>query len=339
MKKKYIWKNYKLISLLIVLFFLIGCNVSTQKPTPENDKKESPKPPETLSKLEEDILTVMYDLDSVTALEKAIQKQKDIESKEDTSMEVASTSSGQGQQDGQKQSQSSGEEEKKKEEEKQKKIEEEIDLEGLIKETEIIIPLLDANEAKGSFAENPTPPNDINKVWNKISDSVKEVHKKWNVLESNLTSVNVPNSKSEEFEDILNNLTLSVMSKNRLNSLKLANELTRITTDFRSYYNGVADHSIYSMYYNIRGSILAAASDDYTTAIKHLNEASNSGAALRQDLINQNSQDVLQKFELSIEDLKKSLESKNFILSQIKAPIVINNIKLIEDEFKTIKKQ
>jgi len=221
--------------------------------------------------------------------------------------------------------------------EEKSKPEQKINVQEFIKENKIIIPLLDANEVKGSFAESSTPPSDIDKVWTQISDSVTEVHKKWNVLEAQLTPVNVPRQKAEEFEQILDDLTLSVMNKEKLSSLKLSNELTRITTDFRSYFNGVADHGVYGMYYHIRGSILFAASDNYGGALEHLDEASKIGGALRQDLIKKDSQEILQKFELSIEDLRKQLIDENFALSQIKAPIVIKNIQLMQDVFETQK--
>lgn len=337
MKKVHIRKKYKLISLLLIIFLLIGCDKNSQKPSLENKQNNNPsKLPEILSELEEDVLIIMYDLDSVTALKQAIDRQENIKAEQEINSVSSSEKSNNSNEREPKESQSS-EDEGSSSEENIQKLEEEIDLKGLLKETEIIIPLLDTHKVSGSFTENGTPPNNITKVWNQITDNITEVHRKWNILESNLTLVNVPNVKTEEFENILNNLTLSIMNKEQLNSLMLANELTRITTDFRSYYNQLSNHSVYNMYYHIRGSILSAASDNYTTAIDHLNEANNSGSALKEDLINNDSQNILRKFELSIEDLRKSLENENFILSQIKAPIVIKNIKLIEDELKTQK--
>lgn len=334
MTKKYIWKNYRFISLLLIVFVLVGCGQNAQRPNPEKKEDNPPKVPKVLTELDEEILKVMYDLDSVTGIEEAIKKKKLLETEQaNTSMEVAAQSGGEGQ--GEK-SASSGEQGSSKKEDS-KKIEEKVDLQGLIKESKIIIPLLDASEIKGNFVENPTPPEDIDRVWTQISDSVTNLHKKWNVLEAQLTPVNVPRQKSEEFEQILDNLTLSVMNREKLNSLNLANELTRITTDFRSYFNGAAEHGVYGMYYHIRATILFAASNDYKGAVDHLDEASKLGANVRQDLIKQDSQDILQKFELSIEDLRKQLVDENFTLSQIKAPIVIKNIKLIEEELRTQK--
>ncbi|QUH18752.1 hypothetical protein [Alkaliphilus sp. B6464] len=334
MRRKYIWKNYKFVSLLLIIFVLIGCGRNSQKPNPEKQKHNSPKLPKILRELEDEVLKIMYDLDSVTGIEKAIEKEKLTSTEEmSSSVEAAAQSS---QSNDKKNSKSSKEEEDKKEEGK-KKSEEKVDMQKLIKENKIIIPLLDANDVKGSFAKSPTPPTDITKVWTKINDSVTEVHKKWNVLEAQLIPVNVPLAKAEEFEKILNDLTLSVMNNEKLNSLKLANELTRITTDFRSYFDGAANHGVYGMYYHIRGSILFAASDNYVGALQHLDEASKIASSLRQDLIKQDSQDILQKFELSIEDLRKQLEDENFYLSQIKAPIVIKNIKLMQDVFEAQK--
>lgn len=324
MIKKYILKKYKLTLFLVIIFALMGCNANPQKPNPQENTDNSPKLPKVLTELEDEVLTIMYDLDSVTGIEKAMQE-KAMQEQEMMATETAAKPAEDGQ--GSQESESS-------EKENSEKPEEKIDLPELIKENEIIIPLLDAGEVKGTFAESPNLPKDMDEVWNQISDSVTQVHKKWNVLEAQLTPVNVPKEKSEEFENILDNLTMSIMSKNKLESLKIANELTRITTDFRSYFNGVADHSVYSMYYHIRSSILLAVSNDYKGALEHVEETSKAGGGIRQDLIKKDAQDVLQKFELSIEDLKKQLLAENFSLSQIKAPIVIKNIKLIQDTFK-----
>jgi len=328
MIKKYRIKNSKFMIILLILFVLTGCSRNPERPNPETQDSNSPKLPKILTELDDEVLKIMYDLDSVTGLEKAIQKQELIESEnENASISTAAQSD--------ESNQKSKEEESAPAEEDKKKLEEEVNVQELIKDAKIIMPLLDANEVKGSFVESSTPPTDINQVWTQISDSVTEVHKKWNVLEAQLTPVNVPNQKLEEFEQILDDLTLSVMSREKLNSLKLANELTRITTDFRSYFNGVPTHAVYGMYYHIRGVILFAASNNYEGALLHLDEANKLGASVRQELLKKDSQDILQKFELSIEDLRKQLLDENFYLSQIKAPIVIKNIQLMEDVFES----
>lgn len=326
MIKKHMRKNYKFLSILLIIFVLTGCGRNPQRPNPEHKEDNSLKIPKILTELEDEVLKIMYDVDSVTGIEKALQEQKIISVQ-------ASQSGSEGQGKEQEQKGQSGEKETKPEE----NPEEKVDVQQSIKENKIIIPLLDANEVKGTFAEIPTPPADINEVWTQISDSTTEVHKKWNVLEAQLTPVNVPNQKLEEFEQVLDDLTLSIRDREKLNSLKLANELTRITTDFRSYFNGPANHGVYGMYYHIRGVILFAASNNYTGAIQHLDETSKLAAPVRQDLIKEDSQDILQKFELSIEDLRKQLQTENFYLSQIKAPIVIKNIKLMQDVFETQK--
>lgn len=330
MTKKYRWKNYRLISLLLILFVLIGCGKNPKKPNPKTKEGNSPKLPKVLTELENDVLKTMYDLDSISGIEKAIDKEKLIETekkekeKETSSVETAAKPA----------KNTPPTESKPAKKEEKKKPEEKINMHELIMKNKIIIPLLEASDVKGSFAEGAKPPENIDKVWTKISESVTEVHKKWNALESQLVLGKVPQSKAEDFEKILDDLTLSVMNKDKLNSLKLANDLTRITANFRSYFDGVANHGVYGMYYHIRATILLAASDNYAGAIEHLNETSKIGDSLRQDLIKQKSEEILQKFELSIEDLRKQLINEDFHLSQIKAPIVIKNIKLMEDVFK-----
>jgi len=324
MRKKYIWKNHKFALLLLIIFVLIGCNRNPERPNPQTEEDNSPKLPTILTELEDEVLKIMYDLDSVSGIEKAIEQEK-LSSIANMDSSIATAA---------QESESSGDPASQQtDDEEAPKPEEEVDVQELIKENRIIIPLLDEIDVSGSFAEETTPPTDIDKVWSQISDSVTMVHRKWNVLEAQLTPVNVPRQKSEEFEQALDDLTLSVMSNQKLNSLKIANEITKITADFRSYFDGVTDHGVYGMYYHIRSAILLAASNNYPQAIEHLDETTKIGGAVRQELIKQDSQDILQKFELSIEDLRKQLEDKNFILSQIKAPIVIKNVKLMQDVF------
>ena len=169
----------------------------------------------------------------------------------------------------------------------------------------------------------------------KISDNVMKIHKKWNVLEAQLPKTSL--EKVEEFEEILNDLTISIIDKKRLDGLKQANELTRVIAGLRNYFDGIGNHDVYEMYYHTRGTILSAASDDYAGAINHLNETNKIGDSMRRDLMKKDSEDVLKKFELSTEDLGDQLVDENFQLSQIKAPIVIKNIKLIQDAFETQK--
>ena len=330
MIKRNIFRKHKLIIFLFIVFILAGCNRSPKKP--DFGKKEKiPKLPKVLTELEDETLKVMYDLDSIKGIEKAIEEEKSLQAKETTSMETAAEPFRQAQSDKKKEEKTGG----KKEEEKQTK--ETVGMQELIAENEIIIPLLEAHEVKGTFANSKTPPPDIDTVWDKISDNVMKIHKKWNVLEAQLPAEKTSLEKAEEFEEILNDLTISIIDKKRLDGLKQANELTRVIAGLRNYFDGIGNHDVYEMYYHTRGTILSAASDDYAGAINHLNETNKIGDSMRRDLMKKDSEDVLKKFELSTEDLGDQLVDENFQLSQIKAPIVIKNIKLIQDAFETQK--
>lgn len=321
------YKSCKLILLLFIVFVLVSCNKSPQKPS--TDKKGNlPKLPKVLTELEDEILKTMHDLDSITGIEKAIEKENSLKIKNSAGTETAAKQGGGGSGGGQ--SESGGKEESN-------QTEETVDMQELIVENEIIIPLLEANEVKGNFADKTTPPQNIDMVWNKINDSITEIHRKWNVLEAQLPLGRTSLGRTEDFEKTLNDLTLSVVNEKIFDSLKLANDLTGITADFRGHFDGIGNHDVYKMYYYIRDCILFAASDNYTKAIEQLNETSKMGDSIRQDLIKNDAEDILKKFELSIEDLENQLTDENFYLSRIKAPIVIKNIRLIQDSFETQK--
>ncbi len=333
MIKRNIYKSYKLVLLLFIIFVLIGCKKGSQKPD-IGKKGNIPKLPKALEELEDETLKIMYDLDSVTGIQKAIEEEKALEAKQTASVKAIAIPIGQWQL-----GKNIGEKEQLKiaEGSKSKKTEEKVDMQELITENEIIIPLLEAQEVKGTFAKGKTPPPDIDTVWSKINDNAMKVHKKWNVLEAQLPVEKTSLEKIEEFEKILNDLTISIIDKKRLEGLKQANELTRVTAGLRGYFDGIGNHDVYEMYYHTRGTILSAASDDYAGAINHLNETNKIGDSMRRDLIKKGSEDVLKKFELSTDDLGDQLIDENFQLSQIKAPIVIKNIKLIQDAFETQK--
>ncbi len=331
MKKRNIYKGHKFVLFIFIIFILIGCKKGAQKPD-ISKKANIPKLPKALEELEDETLKIMYDLDSVPGIEKAIEEEKALKAKQSASVKTTAIPIGQwlGKN-------IVGQELKIAKGSKSKQSEEKVDMQELITESEIIIPLLKAQEVKGTFAKSKTPPPDIETVWSKISDNAMEVHKKWNVLEAQLPVEKTSQEKVNEFEKILDDLTISIIDKKRLGGLTQANELTRVTAGLRSYFDGIGNNDVFEMYYHIRGVILSAATDDYAGAINHLNETNKIGDSMRQDLMKKGSKDVLKKFELSTEDLGDQLVDENFQLSQIKAPIVIKNIKLIQDTFKTKK--
>ena len=328
MKKRNIYKSYRLILLLFIIFILIGCKKGSQKPD-ISKKGNIPKLPKVLEELEDETLKIMYDLDSVPGIEKAIEEEKALKAKQTASVKTIAIPIGQWQLG----KNIGGKELKIAKGSKSKQTEEKVDMQELITESEIIIPLLKAQEVKGTFAKSKTPPPDIETVWSKISDNAMNVHKKWNVLEAQLPVEKTSQEKINEFEKILDDLTISIIDKKRLGSLTQANELTRVIAGLRNHFDGMGNSNVFEMYYHVRGVILSAAIDDYAGAINHLNETTKIGDSMRQDLVKKGSKNVLKKFELSTEDLGDQLVDENFQLSQIKAPIVIKNIKLIQDAF------
>jgi len=93
MIKKYRIKNSKFMIILLILFVLTGCSRNPERPNPETQDSNSPKLPKILTELDDEVLKIMYDLDSVTGLEKAIQKQELIESEnENASISTAAQS-------------------------------------------------------------------------------------------------------------------------------------------------------------------------------------------------------------------------------------------------------
>ena len=74
MTKKNMYINYKFILFLLIVSILAGCNKSPQKPDISKNKN-LPKLPKVLTELENEILKIMYDLDSTEGIKKTIEKE------------------------------------------------------------------------------------------------------------------------------------------------------------------------------------------------------------------------------------------------------------------------
>ena len=302
----------KFIALMMIAMLLIGCNSGAKKPKPEEGGNKTPEVPKVLEEMESMILEIMYAVDSIPGVEKSIDEKKKAKQQEQQETEV-----------------------KQKKEEKEQQAKKNIDLEMLIEENAVIIPLLKEVDIDNAVIDVSEPPDNTDKHWFDIGGRVADIHRSWNVLEPQLQEAKVTKTLTEEFENKLDEVTEVIGSKKIEESLLGLNELTRFMADFRSYFKSKVPAEVYKVQFHIREAILYASADDFNKAMESTKKSKELGDTLRPRIIEKKGEDVAHKYQLSIEDLEQQLKHKNFPLTQVKGAIVIKNTTLMVDLFES----
>ncbi len=303
----------KITSLILILIVLIGCSPSSQKPSQQGDSdSKTPEVPKVLEEMEIKLLEVMYAIDSMPGIEKSIEEKQKAKQEEEEETEVD-----------------------QKKEEKEEAASKGIDLEMLVEENAVIIPLLKEVEIESTVIDIMQPPDNTDKHWYDINGTVSDIHRSWNVLEPQLQEVKVSKSLTEEFESHLDDTTDIIATKNIEESLMGLNLLTSYMADFRSYFKAKVPGEVYKAQYLIRETVLFASVDEFDKAMASTNKAKELGDGLRPRIIEMKGEDVAHKYQLSIEDLQQQLKNSNFPLTKVKGAIVVKNTVLMVDLFES----
>lgn len=308
---------------LIIAILITACNANPQKPQQQENKNKPPHVPTVLEEMESEILKTMYDIDAIEGIEIAIEDAKKAEnpnSQQSANVEVNT--------EGQLEPKINLQQPQKEASEKQPNVKKAVEAK------QKIIPLLMEEDLKGTTAEMSKPPDEIDEIWSQISNKIIDFHKKWNLLEADLRDVHGPQEKMKKFEETLNKASDEIMKKDIMNSLFALNDLTNYLADFRNSFTTKVPTTVYKIKYHIRQGVLYAYEEKYEDTQKHIEKAKELRSSLQQQFVERNAQHTVEKFDLSIEDLEKQVQEKNFDLIQINAMVVIKNVVLIEDIFK-----
>ncbi len=302
----------KITSLILIFIILIGCSPSLQKPPQEESDSKTPEVPKVLEEMETRLLEVMYAIDSMPGIEKSIVEKETAKQEEEIETEVD-----------------------QKKEEKEEAAKKNIDVEMLIEENAVIIPLLKEIEIENTVIDITEPPDTTDKHWYDINGTVNDIHRNWNALEPLLQEVKVSKSLTEEFESHLDDTTDIIASKSIEESLMGLNLLTSYMADFRSYFKSKVPGEVYKAQYLIREAVLYASADEFDRAMTSTNKAKELGDGLRPRIIEMKGEDVAHKYQLSIEDLQQQLKNSNFPITKVKGAIVVKNTTLMVDLFES----
>lgn len=304
--KSRIYPKSLCVILLLILLILTSCKPSNKNSEQEKKKNTPPKLPEVLLETEKQVLEIMQIIDSVPGIEKSIEEKN--KAKQDIAEDTEAPL---------------------KIDEKDTTAKDKVNIQMLIINEATITPLLKKEEIESEFIKKIKVPNNTDEVWFEINKQIGEIHNKWNVLEPQLNEVSVTKLSIEQFEKTLDLLTINSNNKLIIENLFALNQLTNYLANYRSFFKAKTPHEVYTIKYQLRKSVLLSSINEYNLAKIAASKGAELGSGLRQRLNEKKANEVVQKFELSINDLNRQIDSKKFILIQINGGIAMKNCMLM----------
>lgn len=282
----------------LILSIITSCKSQEEKPKPPEEKKD--EIPKGLTSIEEKTEEV---LEKIEKLQEEIKKPPEPKKEEKEK------------------------EESKEKEDKQQEGEEE----GGGKEEE-----KSKNGEEGSDKEKDmTKEEKIKKMREEITKNVEGIHSTWNNYEHKAVEDGASSEDIKEFEDSLNKLTIGVENENNMMALYSINNMTLYMAKYFDIYKGNPDGEILRLKYYVRQMYLNGESgkwDEVSGIIPKLEETI---ARIRQKVeLPKEKKSLMDKLNLSIEDLQNSIKEKNNKLLKIKRDIVLKNLEEIREEAK-----
>ena len=174
---------------------------------------------------------------------------------------------------------------------------------------------------------------ELTKKWNDIDKKIDKIHNDWNEYEAEAVKKIVNPESTKEFKNILNSCTKAVEARNVDAILDTGSQLTLSLASFFDLYKdeirGELSKIKYAAYqaYIYGGTDTGKAKILLDSTVEPINR-------LRQKLDPEKDKEKLKnldKLNLSIEDMKQTLEENNIKLLEIKRDIIIGNIKDLEE--------
>ena len=321
-------KKFLIIALCISLIFIIAaCNRLNQQNKQNSNQSQTKAGIEktqvhsNIIEINANLIDIMSQVDLIPYYEEQI-KEKKKEENEKEKKQQKSASQGQGEQ-GQQESPSNGGSSSNgssgggKEEFKPKPVTINDILLSKVLEQEKTYQTEQTKERK--------IPDDIVCIWHEINNQVNKLHQKWDDLKPKLTKLKIPQDKTTDFEDRLNDLTIASTNKKYMETLEQTNKSSSIIPDFIEKSKDKTLASMYRIKYYVRKILLDAANNktDIEDKIKKIKEAEKQ---VSKRLEENDEKELSQKIASSIDNLKKAAKTNDINVLKIKGSIVVKNI-------------
>ncbi len=166
--------------------------------------------------------------------------------------------------------------------------------------------------------------------WEEITPIINKMHYTWNSYMPQAMKKGATQKVLDDFSNALNNLTSTIITKNKTNTLMAANYLYAYIPDLFSLYRTKSPSEIKRVRYYARNAMLNSLTANWTQAELNIDNLKSTWMVLR-NVLDKKNQDSINKLDLSIAELEKVVKSKNQPLSDIKGRIALANIEEIEE--------
>ena len=188
-----------------------------------------------------------------------------------------------------------------------------------------------SSSSSGKKQSSQKPANPPEK-WAEVDKLINALHNQWNEFMPEVAKKGADMKFIDSFDTALNNLTTTAATKDKEKVMTSANELYKNVPDLYSIYRTKMSPEAKRLIYYTRNIILESARDNWTQVKKDTDSIEKSWSLFRNTL-DKEQQQIADKLNFSIYDLKKVTGDKNKQLSGLKGKIVLNNIKELEQSF------
>lgn len=163
----------------------------------------------------------------------------------------------------------------------------------------------------------------------KISPIIEKLHYQWNNLMPMVIKKDANKDLVNNFDNALNNLSNTVISKSKINTLIAANQLYSYIPDLYLLFKSKPSPEIKRVRYYSRSAILNALAAQWTQADSDIDKLK-SVWVLYKNTVSKEQQDTANKLDLSIYELEKVIKERNQTLVNIKGKVEFSNIEDLE---------
>lgn len=160
------------------------------------------------------------------------------------------------------------------------------------------------------------------KKFESIKKDVLALHSAWNSYEAKAISDFAMQSAINDFESSLNNLTRTVEAQDDYQSLLEVNQLYKYLPDFYMLYESKVPPDLDRIRFSAKKIQLLCEKKDFTGANDVLLYLENIWMAARPKLKTDNAE-IVSKFEFALADLKNAVISKNDMIVEAKAEVLL----------------
>lgn len=165
------------------------------------------------------------------------------------------------------------------------------------------------------------------KTWQKIDKKIEDIHKKWNEYELEGLKKGITTERTDKFEESINALTKSIESRNIKEIYDYGSQsMLALGPIFELYKDEIAGE-INRIKYATYQSYLNAIEEKDNEALDILKNSEEEINKIRLKIEKDTSKiKVLDKVNMSIVDMRKSLKEKSIKLYRIKKDVIIKNL-------------